>query len=287
MTTDFHGETRDPGEIRETLAKIARAGFSHVHWCHEWNGPYLYSVYEMFQIREWLDELGLRVKGLHASSGGGAKDYGSLNDYHRLAGVELVKNRVEMAHILDAGDLVLHFYQPEEAFEKDRDFRKRFFDQSFRSFDELEPFCRTRRIRICVENMWNNTGAATYAMYDALFERYDAGFMGLCFDTGHANLVCEGNRAGYAERYKDRLFMIHIHDNRGEKDEHLLPFEGTFDWEAFAPVLARSPYEFPVLMEPTMRGYADKDAGDDGPWLARALRAGERFSGMVMNRRGT
>ncbi|MDR0554975.1 MAG: sugar phosphate isomerase/epimerase [Treponema sp.] len=280
MTTDFHGESRNPGEIRQTLEKIARAGFSHVHWCHEWSGPYLYSIHEMLQIREWLDELGLKVKGVHATHGGGTKDYVSPNEFNRLAGVELVKNRVELAHILDAGAIVLHFKQPVEAFEKDRDYRKRFYAQAFKSFDELEPFCRVRHIRICVENMLSEPPASTHAMFGDLFERYDSGFMGLCFDTGHANAACKENCVEYAERWNDRLFMIHIHDNQGRDDEHILPFEGTFNWEAFAPVLARSPYELPITMEPSFRMEEE-----DGPWLERAFRAGERFGAMVMKYR--
>jgi hypothetical protein len=52
MMPDFHGESRETGAIRAALEKIARAGFSHVHWRHEWTGTYLYSVPEMLQIRE-------------------------------------------------------------------------------------------------------------------------------------------------------------------------------------------------------------------------------------------
>ena len=62
MTSDFHGENRKSADIKDTLAKIARAGFTHVHWCHEWTGSYIYSVHEMRQIREWCDEQGLMVK---------------------------------------------------------------------------------------------------------------------------------------------------------------------------------------------------------------------------------
>jgi sugar phosphate isomerase/epimerase len=31
---------------------------------------------------------------------------------------------------------------------------------------------------------------------------------------------------------RDRIVTTHIHDNHGEKDEHLLPYSGTIDWKA-------------------------------------------------------
>jgi sugar phosphate isomerase/epimerase len=114
-------------------------------------------------------------------------------------------------------------------------------------------------------------------MYDMLFSRYGSA-MGLCFDTGHALMACKDNCLEYAQRYADRLFMIHIHDNHGTSDEHLIPFEGNFDWEGFAPVLARSPYQFPILIESACR-----ETGDDSLWLKKAFEAGCRFSSMVEN----
>jgi sugar phosphate isomerase/epimerase len=286
MTTDFHGESRKTQEIQDTLAKIARAGLSHVHWCHEWTGFYMYSSHEMLQIRDWCDTLGLGVKGIHASCGergyveGALKNFASPREYNRLAGVELVKNRVDLAHVLDAGAIVLHFKLPWQRFEEDREFRDLFYRRALKSFDELEPYCTTRRIRVCVENDNAYPPPHSRYMYDTLFGRYGGDYMGLCFDTGHGNTACKENSLEYAECYRDRLFMVHIHDNHGQEDEHLLPFEADFNWEGFARVLAQSPYEFPVVMEPSFRG-----TGDDTAWLNKALEAGNRFSDMVQRHR--
>ena len=61
MLTDYRGESRNSVDIKNALTRIAQAGFSHVHWCHEYTGSYLYSVHEMLQIKEWCDEQGLKV----------------------------------------------------------------------------------------------------------------------------------------------------------------------------------------------------------------------------------
>jgi sugar phosphate isomerase/epimerase len=278
MTSDFHGESRNSVDIKNTLTRIAQTGFSHVHWCHEWTGSYLYSIHEMLQIKEWCDELGLKVKGVHASIGekkSDLKDYASFNDYNRLAGVELVRNRVDLAYILNAETIVLHLIMPWEQLEKEEGVLAKHMQNVYRSFDELEPYCKNKRIRLCIENTDGSPGFIC-GVYDGLFGRYSSDFLGFCFDTGHAILNCNENLLVYAERYNDRIFMIHAHDNCGKTDEHLIPFEGVFDWEGFAPLLAHSPYTMPFLLETAFRG-----SGDDAPWLVRAFEVGNRLTDMV------
>ncbi|MDR1898598.1 MAG: sugar phosphate isomerase/epimerase [Treponema sp.] len=306
LATDYHGESRNTKKLRQTLAAVAEAGFSHVHWCHEWRGSYLYSTWEMRQFKEWLEELGLKAKGVHASSGEirsyyaaipeyegsreNLKDYVSFNEYNRRAGVELIKNRVDLAGELGTGEIVLHLHLPFRIFEADRGFKEKFWTAVFKSFDELRPCCLERRVKICVENLPDFPEHHQIEMFDRLFERYGPDFMGLCFDTGHGNITSE-NCLEFARRYIDRLFIVHIHDNHGavspsyldsvpliiESDEHRIPFEGTFDWEGFAEVLAASPYELPYLMEINMRDT------DEAVFFRKVLEAGRRFHAL-MNR---
>jgi sugar phosphate isomerase/epimerase len=48
------------------------------------------------------------------------------------------------------------------------------------------------------------------------------------------------------ETLRDLFVTTHIHDNHGERDEHLLPYEGTIDWNA---TLAALPSEVPFVLE--------------------------------------
>jgi sugar phosphate isomerase/epimerase len=54
------------------------------------------------------------------------------------------------------------------------------------------------------------------------------GNVGICFDAGHAHLA--GNAREALGVLRERIGSIHLHDNRGEKDDHFLPFEGGIDW---------------------------------------------------------
>ena len=62
--SDFVGQSTRTDELRNTLKQIREAGFTHVHWCHEWDGEYIYSIYEMQQIKEWFVEFGLLMNSI-------------------------------------------------------------------------------------------------------------------------------------------------------------------------------------------------------------------------------
>lgn len=302
--TDYAGESTSAESLYHTLKRIAGAGFSHIHWCHEWSGDYTYSRAEMLQIRAWMDELGLKCKGLHATEGCRRKnpktkyhyrcmeqnrrDYTSENEYNRQAGVELIRNRVQMAEVLGTDAIVLHMQLPYKSFEEEAGFRERYFRQVFRSLDELEEECRTRGIRICFENLLGTPNSYQIDQFDRLFSRYDETFVAFCFDSGHA-LITGSDPLELLKRYKDRLYMMHLSDNHGLRspscwehgiemnqcDEHNNPFDGTFDWEGFASVVAESPYELPVVLEVT------KWDRDEQIFLKEGLAAGKKITKMI------
>ena len=60
--------------------------------------------------------------------------------------------------------------------------------------------------------------------------------LGICYDTGHGELE------GAAD-------AIHLDDNAGEGDLHLLPFDGTRNWPGLIEQLAVSAYDGPLILE--------------------------------------
>ena len=51
----------------------------------------------------------------------------------------------------------------------------------------------------------------------------------ICFDIGHANTM--GQIDAMIDLFADRISNIHIHDNNGERDEHLTIGDGSIDFE--------------------------------------------------------
>ena len=63
----------------------------------------------------------------------------------------------------------------------------------------------------------------------------------MVLDTGHAHVVGESLAAALAAM-GDRLFHVHIDDNNGQRDQHLIPGDGTIDLRAFVTQLRSSGY---------------------------------------------
>lgn len=74
------------------------------------------------------------------------------------------------------------------------------------------------------------------AAYDRLAATPELGeYLTICMDTGHTHNATQfaGNLSvGEAiRRMGSRISVLHIHDNNGKADQHLMPMAGTADWK--------------------------------------------------------
>jgi protein FrlC len=65
--------------------------------------------------------------------------------------------------------------------------------------------------------------------------------LGILLDTGHSHIVGE-SAAEAVQAIGNRLFHVHVDDNNGLRDEHLIPGEGNFDFEGFIDALQNIGY---------------------------------------------
>lgn len=281
IATDFAGESTRLEDIEMLLKQIKEAGFTHVHWCHEWEGDYIYSRWEMEQMKEWFDKYGLKAKALHATKGSRRnvnmidghyrKDYTSEWEYNRKAGVELIKNRVDLAACLGAREIVLHLYVPHLTIRKQPEVKARFYAQVKKSLDELYPYCIEKGVRICLENLFDMPSDDVLEQWDMLLGMYPKEFLGICLDTGHGYMSWGDRLPEIIRKYGDRLFAVHIHDNCGTVDFHLIPGQGQIRWQQLMGALKESAYELPLLME--LNSYGD----DTENFLKEARKAGQEL----------
>lgn len=78
-----------------------------------------------------------------------------------------------------------------------------------------------------------------------LFKGYD---VALCWDIGHGNL-CYPDQTWALNKLAGKICAIHVHDNHGVNDEHLLPFLGDIQWEKVMPALRKAGYEGDLVLE--------------------------------------
>jgi sugar phosphate isomerase/epimerase len=217
--------------LSELLASIASAGIQALEvFCS--SGHFGYSSPQT--VREFvarLDEYGIKLQSLHApterSSGGGRSGGApiSISDPERIRRVDAmdeVKRALEVAETIPFRYLIQHMatsHQPADP---------RTLDAAFSSLEHLVLFAKQRGVVIAIENTPNEFGSPeSLAQFVKQTRLNDLRF---CFDLGHAH-IGEGIAAGL-ELMRDRTVTVHVHDNHGETDEHLLPFDGTIDWDA-------------------------------------------------------
>jgi len=262
ITTDYAASTGDPEPY---LRAIAEAGFGSIHWCHQWNTDFIYGEAEMRQIARWLSEFGLALNDLHGSAGK-EKSWSSAVEYARRAGVELVRNRIDMARRLDCDVVIMHYPpEPDEPGE-----RQPYWDRFRRTMDELELCAREGGVRIAIEN-------GVFDTIEKMLSLYGPDYLGLCYDSGHGNCIPDG--LDRLDAIKDRLIALHLDDNDGTGDQHRLIFSGTVDWQRLAGIIAASGYDKPVM---TMEVVTKNEGVDDeSEFLRKALETGRRFAAMV------
>ena len=251
LTSDYTTGTGDPSPY---LRRIAEAGFTHVHWCHHWHTDFIYTEPEIAAIAGWLAEFGLRLLDLHGATGP-EKNWTSEREHERLAGVELVRNRIDMAARLGSDVVIMHVPM-EPGCEPLR-----------RSLDELRPLAMARSVRIAIEN-------GKLPAVESVLSEFEPEYVGLCYDSGHGNIGFM-DLDSLAAR-KDRLLSVHLHDNDGTCDQHTLPFAGTIDWDRLTSIIAASSYDKCISLE---AGRGEDE--DESAWLAAAYEAGTRLTEMV------
>ena len=70
-----------------------------------------------------------------------------------------------------------------------------------------------------------------------------------CFDSGHHHAF--GLDEDILVEYNDKLAATHLHDNDGVWDIHMMPMDGTIDWEKMAKSMAKCPYAHESIVSET------------------------------------
>ena len=81
--------------------------------------------------------------------------------------------------------------------------------------------------------------------------------VGICWDTGHANLMAF-DQAEAVKTLGSRIKCTHIHNNFRETDNHLSPENGNIEWEKVMAAFAEVGYEGPLTLETHCR-YTDNE----------------------------
>ncbi|MGC2331401.1 MAG: sugar phosphate isomerase/epimerase family protein [Candidatus Acidiferrales bacterium] len=232
---------------REMLQGIAQAGAHGVEiFCASSHFTYR-SPEALRELAGALEEYGLVLHSLHApterNSSPGRESgipisISETERVRRVDAVDEVKRAIDVAETVPFRYLVQHLGTGRQEADSRR------YDAAFSSLEHLSLFAKQRGVTIAVENTPNELGSPASLVQFVKETRLDLKF---CFDIGHAHLD-----AGVAEGFelmRGRVATTHIHDNHAEKDEHLLPYTGTIDWDAALGAFASAAEPLPLVLE--------------------------------------
>jgi sugar phosphate isomerase/epimerase len=230
------------------LTEIARAGFSGVQiFCSAFHFNYG-SPESIRELANSLNECGLTLHSLHAPTdrdsarGPGSGLAVSISEPERIRrqdAVDEVKRALDVAETIPFRYLVQHLGSSRQAADQ------RNLDAAFGSLEQLAVFAKHRGVAIALENTPSEIGAPVFLT--RFVKETHLSDLRFCFDIGHAHM--EGGAEAGFHLMRDRVVTAHIHDNHGEKDEHLLPWEGTIDWDAALGEFASMPEPLPLVLE--------------------------------------
>jgi sugar phosphate isomerase/epimerase len=262
---------------RELITQIGEAGFHGVEiFCSRSHFDYT-SKPEIQNIAGALADARLKLASLHAPTsrdlsatreGGQPLSICEVERVRRIEAMDELKRAIDVAEELPFSRMIFHMGGSRET----ADPRKR--DSAFSSLEHLTLHARHVGVTICVENTTSEMGSPAYLR--SFIDETRLTGLRINFDIGHAHLADgpEENRVAEAfDPLRELVASAHIHDNHGEKDEHLPPYEGTIDWAAAAKPLKTAPVagaDLPLVLE------LKEKIGSDAPTSQQQLEAARR-----------
>ena len=155
------------------------------------------------------------------------------------------------------------------------------------ALEKLLPQAERSGVTIALENIFFPSDGSAELL--AITEYFASPHLGVCYDFGHANLIADRPGAdpgrwpekirrvwngrpviwerNMLEKLLPQIVCLHMHDNNGFADQHLLPGKGNIDWAKLLPIAVSAPHLLSAETEVTVIA-----AGVDPAELCRTFR---------------
>lgn len=143
-----------------------------------------------------------------------------------------------------------------------------FSDVGIRRFQALADLAASSGIWLALENLQR------LEYLDYVFARVESDALAFCYDSGHDLLYASASYL-MIDMYGDKLKAVHLHDNEGVFDDHLLPGQGRVEWPLVKAKLDKY-YIGPYMLECDNFG-KDVEATSPAEYLAQAFAAAKRL----------
>lgn len=218
------------------LEEIASVGFTSIEIYGD-RGHFDYTnTSQLREIAQWAGSAETRISALHApvsrephgSSPHSLVSISFLDRQRRQDSMDEIKRALETAEYMPIPHLIVHLGVDGEEF----DLRK--FDAAMTSLEHLCLFAKQRGVQVLIENSASDLSSPQ--RLKQFFTHTHLRGVDVCLDTGHAQL--EGGVMAAVETLGKAISVVHLSDNNGALDDHLLPLNGAVPWQDFLGALA-------------------------------------------------
>jgi len=202
------------------------------------------------KLKKRIEYFDISVKSVHMPMNG--VDISHPEEYDRVKSIREVEKAIMVALKLNAELVVIH---PGGRYNNSDD-RKIRLSHCVSSLKEIAEFCKQWNIKIALENTLPGRLGDQWIEIQQIIEKISSEHLGICLDTGHYFLNQKGNEREKLSLDKEpidwqkNLFHVHVHDNNGKEDLHLLPEEGLFPWISLISYLKIIKYNGALIVEP-------------------------------------
>jgi len=200
------------------------------------------------EIANWFRSTGTTFHSMHAPmhgddefgrTGAPPLNIAAVEKRVRIAAMDEIKRAIEVAEHAPFQFLVQHVGVGGESSSGQK------IEAAMTSLEHLRAFAKPLGVQVVVENIPNDLSTP-----EGLVELLHTGRftdIGVCLDVGHAHMA-PGVANAY-EALKGLIRTTHIHDNHGERDEHLWPGNGTIEWKETIDLLRSAPHVPALVLE--------------------------------------
>ncbi len=161
-----------------------------------------------------------------------------VDENNRRAAVDETIKLLRVAERFEPFNFVLHPDLSTNNFNQTLDSLKR-------SLEDLQQHAIKSKIKLALETGIKESNISESVV--KVVQELDESIFGICVDVGHANVGEEPVTA--LERSMARLIEVHVSDNNGDGDTHLLPGEGSMKWDEIIATLRERDFKGNFVFE--------------------------------------
>ena len=203
------------------------------------------------QLGEWLSDTRLDLHSVHAPAFDalrhgrwvGAFSNASSDETRRRAAIAEAEAALALARHVPFRFLVTHIGVPTSEATSGADNQRA---AARRSVEDLVALAAQVNVRVAIEVIPNPLSGAS-ELLDLIEEDLDGLDVGICLDYGHAHLMTDVAEA--VETVSGHLWTTHVHDNNGTRDDHLVPWAGTINWDEAMMATQKIGYDGALIFE--------------------------------------